>query len=452
MMQFGKSSWLPHAFWLAALLSFCLSVPANAQNKSVTITQQVAGQAQAGPPVPVLTLEESIRLALENQPRIKGAQDRVKIQRAVLGVATSAYYPTLRAGASYGVSDSKSNLHEQEGTAQLSFDYTLYNFGKREGAVQSERETLEATRFNSTAVINDVILSVKQAYYQYLAADALVRVREEAVKTRELLVNQARGFFEVGVRPKIDVARAEANLYSEQANLITAQNAAQIGLANLKNTIGVDQLPGRPVLPTEKIPIIAPTLTLDEALNTAYVTRPELKSFEAQRRAQDQNIAVARRNYLTDIVFGADLGRGFNSRNSVPNPWAWQGFWDVGVSVNFSIFDGLRTSYRVQQAMENYSLILAQEEQTKQSIALEVETSYLRITASLGTIKANDAAVAAAKENLDLANGRYQVGVGTIIESTDAQTTYTDAQTRYIGSVYDYKVAEALLVRAIGER
>jgi len=411
--------------------------------------------------VPVLTLEESIRLALENQPRIKGAQDRVKIQRAVLGVATSAYYPTLRGGLSYGVSDSKSSLHEQEGTAQLSFDYTLYNFGKREGAVQSERDTLEATRFNSVATINDVILSVKQAYYQYLAADALVRVREEAVKTRELLVNQARGFFEVGVRPKIDVARAEANLYSEQANLITAQNAAQIGLANLKNTIGVDQLPGQPVLPTEKIPIIGPTLTLDEARNAAYVTRPELKSFEAQRRAQDQNIAVARRNYLPDIVFGADLGRGFNSRNSVPNtplqgsrgiPWTWQGFWDVGVSVNFSIFDGLRTSYRVQQAMENYSLILAQEEQTKQAIALEVETSYLRITASLGTIRANDAAVAAAKENLDLANGRYQVGVGTIIESTDAQTTYTDAQTRYIGSVYDYKVAEALLVRAIGER
>ena len=449
MMQFGKSSWLPHAFWLAALLSFCLPVPANAQDKSVTITQQIAGQTQAGPPVPVLTLEESIRLALENQPRIKGAQDRVKIQRAVLGVAMSAYYPTLRAGQSYGASGARKSDTEQDGSVQLSFDYTLYNFGKREGAVQSERETLEATRFNSVATINDVILSVKQAYYQYLAFDALVRVREEAVKTRELLVNQARGFFEVGVRPKIDVARAEANLYSEQANLITAQNAAQIGLANLKNTIGVDELPGRPVLPTEKIPIIGPTLTLDEARNTAYVTRPELKSFEAQRKAQDQNIAVARRNYLPDIVFGADTGRGGKGNKS---QFVWGGFWDVGVSVNFSIFDGLRTGYRVQQAMENYSLILAQEEQTKQAIALEVETSYLRITASLGTIRANDAAVAAAKENLDLANGRYQVGVGTIIESTDAQTTYTDAQTRYIGSVYDYKVAEALLVRAIGER
>src|SRR5215471_12235664 len=170
MMQFGKSSWLPHAFWLAALLSFCLPVPVNAQDKSVTITQQIAGQAQAGPPAPVLTLEESIRLALENQPRIKGAQDRVKIQRAVLGVAMSAYYPTLRAGQSYGANGAKKQETEQEGQLQLSFDYTLYNFGKREGAVQSERDTLEATRFNSVATINDVILSVKQAYYQYLAA------------------------------------------------------------------------------------------------------------------------------------------------------------------------------------------------------------------------------------------------------------------------------------------
>ncbi len=450
MMQFGKSSSRRHAFWLAAVLSLGVCAPAVGQDKSVTIAQKTPAQTQAGPQAPVLTLEESIRLALENQPRIKGAQDRVKIQQAVLGVALGAYYPTLRVGQSYGTAGSAGNVTQQAGTARLIFDYTLYNFGKREGAVQTERDNLQATQFNGTATTNDVVLGVKQAYYLDLAADALVRVREEAVKTRELLVNQARGFFEVGVRPKIDVARAEANLYTEQANLITAQNAAQIGLANLKNAIGVDALPGRPMLPSGKIPFTEPTLTLEEARQTAFATRPELKSFQAQRKAQDQVIAVARRNYLPDIVFGADAGRGGSKATS--SSFQWQGFWDVGVSVNFSIFDGLRTSYRVQQAMENYYLILAQEETTKQAIDLEVETSYLRVKAALGTIKANDAALVAAKENLDLANGRYQVGVGTIIESTDAQSTYTDAQTRYIQSIYDYKVAEAQLIRAIGQQ
>jgi outer membrane protein TolC len=280
--------------------------------------------------------------------------------------------------------------------------------------------------------------------------DALVRVREEAVKSRDLLVNQARGFFEVGTRAKIDVARAESNFYSARADLIAAQNGAQIGLANLKNAMGVDQLPGRPVLPAQ-LPTPLPILTLDEARAAAYVTRPELKSFEAQRKAQDQRIATARRGHLPDLAVGADVGREGSSINP-PGHFRWNAFWEVGVSLTIPIFDGLRTTYQVQEELRNYYLIRAQEEERKQAVALEVESSYLRIVEAEGRIKANDAALAAARENFELATGRYQVGVGTIIEVTDAQSTYTDAQTRYIQSVYDHKIAEAQLARAIGER
>jgi outer membrane protein TolC len=102
--------------------------------------------------------------------------------------------------------------------------------------------------------------------------------------------------------------------------------------------------------------------------------------------------------------------------------------------------------------MSNYEVIRAAEESQRQQIAQEVESSYFRTVEADERIKANDAALAAARENLELANGRYQVGVGTIIEVTDAQTTYTDAQTRYIQSVLDYKIAEAQLTRAMGER
>ena len=84
-------------------------------------------------------------------------------------------------------------------------------------------------------------------------------------------------------------------------------------------------------------------------------------------------------------------------------------------------------------------------------MALDVEQAYLRLVELRDRIKANEAAANAAKENLDLATGRYQVGVGSIIEITDAQTLYTDAQTTYIRSLYDYKIADAQLTRAIGQ-
>jgi outer membrane protein TolC len=450
MMHREKTFLRRRMVWLAAGCLLWAPALGFGQDKSVIILDKSGVQPPGGSPSANLTLEDAIRIALENQPRINQARARVNAQEAVLGQEMSAYYPTVRFGQSYGSGADFEATAQQEASARLSFDYTLYNFGKREGAVQSERDALTATRFNYSATTNDVILGVKQAYYLYLAADALVRVREEAVKSRELLVNQARGFFEVGTRAKIDVARAEANLFSARADLIGAQNGVKIGLVNLKNAMGVDDLPGVPVAPADVTRTIMPTLTLDEARRVGYLTRPELKSFDSQRKAQDQRIATARRGHLPDLVFGADVGR--DGAASVGRRFAWNSVWEIGVSLNIPIFDGLRTTNRVQEEMSNYEVIRAAEESQRQQIAQEVESSYFRTVEADERIKANDAALAAARENLELANGRYQVGVGTIIEVTDAQTTYTDAQTRYIQSVLDYKIAEAQLTRAMGER
>ena len=125
--------------------------------------------------------------------------------------------------------------------------------------------------------------------------------------------------------------------------------------------------------------------------------------------------------------------------------------WQLQTSLVFPIFDGLRTTNRVEETLRTYYVIRNQEEQQRQQVALEVERAYLRLVELRDRIKANEAAANAAKENLDLATGRYQVGVGSIIEVTDAQTLYTDAQTTYIRSLYDYKIADALLTRAIGQ-
>jgi len=93
--------------------------------------------------------------------------------------------------------------------------------------------------------------------------------------------------------------------------------------------------------------------------------------------------------------------------------------------------------------LPQYYNVKFQEEERRQLIALDVEQSYLRVVETQERINATDSAAKAAKENLDLAQGRYAVGVGSIIEITDAETLYTDAQTTYIRTVYDYKIADA---------
>ena len=173
--------------------------------------------------------------------------------------------------------------------------------------MEAAREALNATGHNYKTTVDAVILGAKQSYYVLLGSQAIVRVRDDTVKNRELLVKQARGFYEVGTRARIDVVRAESNLYTAQADLIAAQNAVQVSWVTLKNALGLRELAERPLV-EEAIMTTIP-FTLEQARETAYAQRPELKSFEARRRAQDQNIAVARRGHLPDIVFDAGYGR-----------------------------------------------------------------------------------------------------------------------------------------------
>ena len=422
---------------------------------------EIQMQVQATPPAPgslsptgkLLTIEDAVRIGLDNHPRIKSAGERIGSQQAILGQQTAAYYPTISLSNQYRTSQSSTNGGNDHAadsfSSQASFNLTLYNFGKREGNVQAARETLDATKQDYGTTTQDTVLSIKQSYYVYLASQALVKVRQDTVRNRELLVRQARGFYEVGTRARIDVARAEANLYTARADLIAAENGVKIAWVTLRNAMGSPRLPEQPV--AEDSPEVELSMNLAGARNAAFEARTELKSFDAQRRASDQLIAVARRGHLPDIIFDSSYGRRHVSDQTGLNTFPLQPTWSVQLSFNIPIFDGFRTTNRVEETLHNYYNVKAQEEDRRQSIALEVEQSYLRVVETQERILATDSAAKAAKENLDLAQGRYQVGVGSIIEVTDAETLYTDAQTTYIRTVYDYKIADAQLARAMGD-
>jgi outer membrane protein len=414
-----------------------------------------APQSALSPTGKLLTIEDAVRIGLENHPRIKSANERIGSQSAILGQQMGAYYPTISSTSFYrtGTAGSTGVVNSTAAdtySSQLNFNLTLYNFGKREGNVQAARETLDASKQDYETTNQDIILAIKQAYYNYLTAQAIVNVRKDTVRSRDLLVRQARGFYEVGTRARIDVARAEANLYTAQADLIAAENAVKVAWVTLRNAMGSPRLPEQPV--ADDSPEVIFSMNLAGARNVAFDARTELKSFEAQRRASDQLIATARRGHLPDIILDAFYGRTHKSGDSAfPETFPLKPVWQMQLSLNIPIFDGFRTTNRVEETLHNYYNIKAQEEDRRQQIALEVEQSYLRVVETQERIKATESAAKAAKENLDLAQGRYQVGVGSIIEITDAETLYTDAQTTYIRTIYDYKIADAQLARAMGD-
>jgi outer membrane protein len=414
--------------------------------------QAVPGQGTSSvQPGRVLTLEDVVRIAIENHSSIKSAQFQIRAQDAVMHQQMAAYYPTINFNSFYRTSNTVSTaLNSSKGfdtvSSAANVSMTLYNFGKREGSVQSARDTLEATQQAYNVTSNNIVLSVKQAYYGVLQANALLRVNEDTVKARETTLRQAQGFYDVGTKPKSDLTQAQANLYIAQANLITARNGVDVAWASLINAMGVDDYPRQPL--AEDLSLTLFPMSLEEAKKAAFAARPELLQFDALLKAQDQLIAVARRSHLPDILFTSSYGRQNSDINARLFPL--QPSWLVQLNLNIPIFNGFQTTYQVQQALYTYESIKEQQRVERQQVALQVEQNYLSLAATRDAVRANEAAVQAAKENLELHEGRYQVGYAPIVEVTDAQSTLTTAQTNYVNALLAYKLAVAQLVNAIG--
>ena len=454
MKQWKRDGWRLQLGRLLAALLF-LSAGASEAAETAAPLQGIVSAPPAGEKA--LMLDEAVRIALENHPSVKSAEQQVGAQGAVVGQQLAAYYPTISFSNTYRTTNTS-------GTTSIpakAFDFTsttanvsmtLYNFGKREGAVESARDTLQATQYAYNATANNVVLAVKQAYYGVLQANALLNVRQETLKDRELLLRQTEAFNEVGIKPRSDVTQAQANFFSAQADLITAQNGVEVAWTTLRNALGVDSYPEQPL--GEQLSVMPFPISLDEAKQAAFTARPELLQFGAQLKAQDQLLAVARRNHLPDILFTSIYGVQNNDLAS-PHPhdmWPLVPTWQIQLSFNIPIFNGFQTTQQVQQALYNYNSTKEQERLQRQQVTLQVEQSYLNLTAGQGVVKANEATVKAAKENLDLQEGRYQVGVGSIIEVTDAQATYTNAETNYVNALASYNLAQAQLLNAMGRQ
>jgi outer membrane protein len=416
----------------------------------------VPAQAAVGAPTAVtptgkpLTLDEAVRIALENHSSVKSAQFQIKAQDAVVHQQMAAYYPIINVNSFYRTTNTSVSSGSARGLDTLSHaanvSMILYNFGRREGLVQSARDTLDAFQYAYTTTNHNIALAAKQAYYGVVQAEALLRVSEDTVKSREVTLRQAQGFYDVGTRPKSDLTQAEADFYLAQANLIVARNRVDVAWATLINAMGVDDYPRQPL--AEDLTMAPFPMSLEEAKETAFRSRPELLQFDAQLKAQDQLVAVARRNYLPDFLFNSSFGGQSTNIGLLNLNTSWQ----VQLSLNIPIFNGLLTTYQVQQTMNNYYSTKEQARVQRQQVVLQVQQNYLDLMAAQEVVKANEAAVRAATENLELHRGRYQVGFAPLVEVTDAQTTLTTAQTNQVNALVAYKVALAQLVNAIGRQ
>lgn len=428
---------MPRMIAIAAITLFLLSLPAFAQTEP-RITE---GRH--------LNLQQSIAVALQNHPGIKAARSTVEMNQSRISQAQANYYPQVDFSSSYH----RINSATQPGgyiLGQTYSDYAsrftatqnIYDFGRTSSKVRIQQYNTEASRSDLQDVTDQVIYNVQQAYYTLLQAERNRAVAVDTVRQFEQHLAQAKGFYEVGSRALFDVTKAEVDLSNARLNLIRAENSVRLSRISLNNSMGVPDAPNYTI--EDNLSYRPYLLTFEEAVKRAYDDRPDLKSLVAKREAAERSISLARSSYLPYLTGNANYGWTGNTFSDQESEW------DVGASLNIPIFSGFLTKYQVEEAKANLRVARANEDVLRQNILLSVQQASLNMREAEERIAAAALTVRQAEENLNIANGRYQAGVGNPIEVTDALVNYNNAQTTYNQALYDCKVAQASMDRAIG--
>lgn len=393
-----------------------------------------------------LDLQKCIELAIRNHPTLQAARDTVRVGESRVGQVRANYYPQINWQTDYSrIHPATSRVVERQTyddySTNVILNQMLYDFGKTRTQVEIQKLNTDSIRQDLSNVEAEIVFGVKQAYYNLIQAQRNQEVAVETIKQFQQHLDQARGFFEVGTKPKFDVTKAEVDLSNAILLRIRAENSLRIARVNLNNAMGISDAPEFAIDDTVLQP--ESPVDLQSALETAYASRPDLQSIMKQIEAADQSISLAQKGYYPYLTGNASYGFGGGD-------FPLGEGWNFGAMLNVPLFNGLQTRYQVEEARANLDVVKSKEKALRQQIRLEVEQAFSNLREAAERIVAAQVAVRQAEENVELATGRYAAGVGNPIEVTDALVSLRNARTVSIAAMTDARIAQAGLEKAMG--
>jgi len=411
-----------------------------------------AADNAAVPPAPstkgsvTWSLADVTATALKNHPLILQSDADLAAAVARKGQAQSAWYPSIDLSTGYTrvrtFSDSSHrNVTTPSVFARGDLNWMLYDFGRTGASVDRADANAAVSRENAVTTREDVVFVATVAFYDVLRAEKTLEFRQQNLRQQEALHRQASAFYEAGVRAKIDVVRAEANLYDARAQLSQAENGVRVARITLLQRIGVDG-PAEFWLSGD-LPEFSLPGTLQDWVAEAERNRPELRALVEKERAATESLRLARAGYLPFLAGAA--GYGYEAEEA-----PLQENYGLSVTLNYPLFSGFQTREQTKEALATISSTRYEFMETKRRVRLQVEVSAFSVQEAQERLSARKKQRDASEENLRLATARYEVGAGDIIEMTDAQAQMVRSETDAINTAFDFAVSHASLLRAMG--
>jgi len=397
-----------------------------------------------------LTLADVANSALCNNPQTREAWASARQQAAQLGVARSAYLPSINNSLSGNLnaaspeSSSRDNPYTSLSNSLIA-SYLLYDFGNRDATLENARQLLLAASASQSSVIQSVLLSVIQSYYQVQAGIALLESALEAERASEESFKAANARYEAGVSTPADKLQAQTAYAQASLTRITAEGSLKTAYGTLANVMGWDANQSLRLAPRSAVNVEQNIeQDIDALIEQARLRRPDLVASEAQLKAAQASIdasrAAAKPTVSVSVSNNSQNGSDLSSSNT----------GSIGLNVTIPLFGGYGPSYRIRSAEALAETRAAQRDRLKLQISLDVWSAYQSLRTANESVRAAQVLVDSAEESYRVALGRYKAGVGNILDTLNAQSALASARQQKIQSDLNWNIARANLAQAIG--
>ncbi|HVN80038.1 MAG TPA: TolC family protein [Terriglobia bacterium] len=396
---------------------------------------------------PKLTLKEAEALAVQNHPRLRSAQFFASAAKEVTRQQRSAYYPYAFGSLTGAVAEQDSRI--AAGALNNPIIYNRYangftvgqlvtDFGRTRNLVESSRLGAQAAERNIEVTREEVLLQVDRAYYGALRAQAVLKVAQQTVSERQTVVEQVTALEKSKLKSALDLSFANVNLAEAKLLLVQAQNDVQAAFAALSEALGETQ---QRLFELQEEPLpSAPLPDFPQLVDKAVHDRPDLVSQRITEQASQRFARAERDLWFPTVSVLASAGVTPAREDPLTSHYA-----AAGVNINIPIFNGHLFPARRAEAEFKAQAEAQNLKNLEERIVRDLRVAWLSAKTASERLDLTRQLLDQANLALDLAQARYKLGLGSIVELSQAQLNQTRAQIENTSAKYDYQIQLAVL-------
>lgn len=451
-------------YWSSYLYAFEYDIFTTTQGISSQRVQDldgVGGTCLFAPLREQLSLEETIERILCHDPQTRLAWAEAKAQAAKVGIGKSAFLPRLDGSISHYRGNNKTryddhpNLSRDEdslnSTNRLSLNWVLFDFGRRGAALRNAQELLQAANANKNATLQKTFVLAAQIYYEALAAQQSLNISTSVADLAAENLKAADAKYKSGVAALSD--RLQAQTAFSQARLRQLRDAGHLrritGLIALYMGLAPEttlRLNGD----LTHLPDVHFVKSVDELLLLARIEHPALLAAQSRVNAAEALVDERRAAGRPMLALTANLSRAHIDQSGGLYGDTREYGRSIGIELKIPLFEGFERNYQVRNARARVEAEQAELANTEEQISLEVWVSYQSLNVETKSLKQIGELVRQSRQSLEVVQGRYRSGVGSMLELLNALTAYAAAEDQHTQSLNAWQISRLKLAASLG--